>query len=111
MPVFQCGDISVQVDDDGFLLRFDQWSRELAVAMASAADMDELTDDHWKLIDYLRGYFKEFGVAPMIKKLIADTGFKMMDIYDLFPSGPAKGACRIAGVPKPEGCVRQTGQV
>ena len=65
----------------------------------------ELTESHWKVINYLRNYYLQFGIAPMIRKLCKETGFKLNEIYQLFPSGPAKGACKLAGLPKPTGCV------
>jgi len=56
-------------------------------------------------MNYLRTYHAQFGVAPMIRKLCKETGFSLAQIYELFPAGPAKGACRVAGLPKPTGCV------
>ena len=53
----------------------------------------------------IRGYYKEFGIAPMVRKVCKESGFKLNEIYELFPSGPAKGACKLAGLPKPTGCV------
>ncbi len=96
----------VDVDEDGFIQEPDRWCETLAVAMAkSEEDIAELTPDHWKVINYLRNYYKQFGIAPMIRKLCKETGFELKYIYQLFPSGPAKGACKIAGLPKPTGCV------
>jgi tRNA 2-thiouridine synthesizing protein E len=63
-----------------------------------------VTENHWKVLYYLRRYYFEFKLAPMIRQLCKDTGFTLRQIYDLFPSGP-KGACRIAGLPRPLGCV------
>jgi tRNA 2-thiouridine synthesizing protein E len=71
----------------------------------STEAVNELTDKHWKVINYLREYYLEFGIAPMIRKLCKKTEFSLKEIYDLFPSGPAKGACKVAGLPKPTGCV------
>ena len=65
----------------------------------------ELTEDHWKVIRYLRNYCLQFGIAPMIRKLCKETGFHLKKVYELFPSGPAKGACKVAGLAKPTGCV------
>jgi tRNA 2-thiouridine synthesizing protein E len=67
--------------------------------------VEKLTEDHWKVINYIRGYYLQFGIAPMIRKLCKESGFKLNEIYTLFPSGPAKGACKLAGLPKPTGCV------
>lgn len=94
-----------EIDEDGFLVDPDVWSEDLVQAFAKLEDVSELTEDHWKVINYLRDYYKQFGIAPMIRKLCKDTGFSLKQIYDLFPSGPAKGACKLAGLPKPTGCV------
>lgn len=95
----------VEIDEDGFLVNPEDWNEDVVKAFAALEDVSELTEDHWKLIEYLRNYFKQFGIAPMIRKMCKDTGFTLKQIYDLFPSGPAKGACKLAGLPKPTGCV------
>ena len=105
MPVVELDGIEIEVDEDGFIQEPDRWSEEIAAALAKLEEVDELTEEHWKVINYLRGYYQEFGIAPMIRKLCKETGFKLKYIYELFPSGPAKGACKIAGLPKPTGCV------
>jgi tRNA 2-thiouridine synthesizing protein E len=105
MAVIDLDGLQVDVDEDGFIQDPDVWSEELAAAIAKTEDVDELTEDHWIVINYLRNYYQEFGIAPMIRKLCKETGFKLKYIYELFPSGPAKGACKIAGLPKPTGCV------
>ena len=105
MADFQVGDSTVEVDEDGFIQEPDKWSKDVAAALAKTEGVDDLGDEHWKVVDYLREYYLEFGTAPMIRKLCKATGFKLNKIYELFPSGPAKGACKIAGLPKPTGCV------
>jgi tRNA 2-thiouridine synthesizing protein E len=95
----------IEVDEDGFLVDPDVWNQDIVAAFAKLEEVDELTEDHWKVINYLRDYYKQFGIAPMIRKLCKDTGFTLKQIYDMFPSGPAKGACKLAGLPKPTGCV------
>lgn len=95
----------IEVDEDGFLVDPDVWNQDIVEVFAKLEDVTELTEDHWKVINYLRDYYKQFGIAPMIRKLCKDTGFSLKQIYDMFPSGPAKGACKLAGLPKPTGCV------
>jgi tRNA 2-thiouridine synthesizing protein E len=95
----------IEIDEDGFLVDPEDWSEDMAAYFATMEDVTELTENHWKVINYLRDYFKKFGVAPMIRKLCKDTGFPLKEIYEMFPSGPAKGACKLAGLPKPTGCV------
>jgi TusE/DsrC/DsvC family sulfur relay protein len=105
MPTFTQGEVSLAVDEDGFMQEPEACNKAAAAALATTEGVDGLTDDHWKVVDYLRDYYVEFGVAPMIRKLCKETGFNLKSIYTLFPSGPAKGACKVAGLPKPTGCV------
>ena len=94
-----------EFDDKGYLIDFEAWNREVAESLAAAAEIETLTDDHWRVIEFLRRYQSERGVAPMIRVLCKETGFTLKQIYELFPSGPAKGACRVAGLPRPDSCV------
>ena len=105
MPEFKSGDIVLSVDEDGFIEDPNLWNDKVAAALAGTEGVASLTENHWKVVNYLRDYYLKFGVAPMIRKLCKDTGFKLNEIYELFPSGPAKGACKVAGLPKPTGCV------
>lgn len=105
MPDFQVGGENYEVDEDGFLQEPDRWNEDVAAALAKTEGVEELTEEHWKVVNFLREYYLEYQVAPMIRKLCKSTGYKLNKIYELFPSGPAKGACKIAGLPKPTGCV------
>ena len=105
MPTFTHGDVSIEVDEDGFMAEPENWNETVAAAIATTEGVEGLTEEHWKVVNYLRDYYLKFGVAPMIRKLCKETGFKLNKIYELFPSGPAKGACKVAGLPKPTGCV------
>jgi dissimilatory sulfite reductase related protein len=105
MATFAQGDVSIVVDEDGFMQEPDQWNEAVARALATTEGVNDLSENHWKVVNYLREYYLQFGVAPMIRKLCKQTGFQLKEIYDLFPSGPAKGACKVAGLPKPTGCV------
>lgn len=105
MATFEHGNVSVDVDEDGFLTEPGEWNEDVAAALATTEGVDELNEDHWKVVKYLRDYFQTYQVAPMIRKLCKQSGYDLKTIYELFPSGPAKGACKIAGLPKPTGCV------
>ncbi len=105
MPSINVNGREIELDEDGFIINPDLWDKEVAVALAAQEGITELTDDHWNVISYLRDYYTQFQVAPMIRKLCKETGFSLKYIYELFPSGPAKGACKLAGLPKPTGCV------
>lgn len=97
--------VEIEIDEDGFIVDPEQWNEDVAKYFASVEGINELTDDHWKVIQYLRDYYKQFQIAPMIRKLCKETGCSLKYIYELFPTGPAKGACKLAGLPKPTGCV------
>jgi tRNA 2-thiouridine synthesizing protein E len=97
--------MQIELDEDGFIVDPALWNEDLVEYFGKEEGVTELTEDHWKVINYLRDYFHQFGVAPMIRKLCKETGFPLKEIYELFPSGPAKGACKMAGLPKPTGCV------
>ncbi len=105
MPTFAAHGTSYDVDEDGFLQQPELWNEDVAKDFAESEAISELTDAHWKIINYIRNYYVQFGIAPMIRKLCKETGFSLKEIYNLFPSGPAKGACKLAGLPKPTGCV------
>ncbi len=99
------GDMKLEMDEDGFIQEPEKWNNDVALALANTEGVDDLTDGHWKVVNYLRDYYLKFGSAPMIRKLCKETGYKLNEIYDMFPTGPAKGACKVAGLPKPTGCV------
>jgi dissimilatory sulfite reductase related protein len=105
MPTLEIEGKTFDVDEDGFLQDPELWNEEVAGLFAKTEGIQEMTDEHWKVVHYLRNYYLEFNIAPMIRKVCKDTGFKLKKIYELFPSGPAKGACKVAGLPKPTGCV------
>ncbi len=105
MEKVQLGGKMMDVDEDGFIQDPEAWDEAVATDLAKTEGVDDMTPDHWKLVKYLREYYLEYNMAPMIRKLCKATDFKLKEIYDLFPSGPAKGACKVAGLPKPTGCV------
>ena len=105
MPSYQCEGKVYDVDEDGFLQDPGLWNDDVAKDFMSTEGITELTEDHWKVIHYIRNYYLQFGIAPMVRKVCKQTGFTLKEIYNLFPSGPAKGACKLAGLPKPTGCV------
>jgi tRNA 2-thiouridine synthesizing protein E len=105
MATLECNAIRIEVDDDGFMEEPDQWNDDVALVLASTEGVSELTEEHWVVVNYLREYYAQFGIAPMIRRLCRETKFTLQHIYQLFPSGPAKGACKVAGLPKPTGCV------
>jgi TusE/DsrC/DsvC family sulfur relay protein len=105
MAVLKVNGREIELNEDGFLAEPDHWCEEVANAFALLEDISELTADHWTVIYYLREYYQRFRIAPMIRKLCKDTGMDLKRIETLFPAGPAKGACKLAGLPKPTGCL------
>ena len=111
MATMDIGGKQVELDDDGYLVDLDQWEKGVAEALSKEDEL-ELTDAHWEVINFLRDYYEKYQIAPMIKILVKEIG-KVMGpekgntkyLYELYPAGPAKQACRYAGLPKPTGCV------
>lgn len=95
----------IEMDGDGFMIQPELWNDEVAAVIAKADSIENLTEDHWKVIRVIRQNYEEKGLAPMVRVICKETGLKLKQIYELFPAGPARGACRVAGLPKPEGCV------
>ncbi|MCL1908392.1 MAG: TusE/DsrC/DsvC family sulfur relay protein [Holophagaceae bacterium] len=96
----------VEINEEGFLVDPNVWNEELALALAKHEEgLEELTKEHWAVIRFIRTYFEENNSAPMVRAVCKGSGIRLQQIYDLFPSGPAKGACKLAGLPKPDGCV------
>lgn len=93
------------VDGDGFLTTPEIWNDEIAKLFAKTDGIEDLTEKHWAIIRVIRQNYEEKGMAPMVRVICKETGLKLKEIYELFPLGPARGACRVAGLPKPDGCV------
>jgi len=105
MPQKTYGSALVEVDADGFLTDFGQWTRDIASAIAKEEGIGDLTPAHWKVLEFMQKEFREGGQAPSIRKLNKSGVASTKELYDLFPGGPAKKAAKIAGLKKPEGCV------
>lgn len=90
---------------DGFLEKVEDWDKELAAELARESGIPELTERHWMVIDFMRHTYLSKGDAPTIRTLGKDSGVSIKELYLLFPKGPAKLAAKIAGIPKPHGCI------
>lgn len=98
--------VTLTLDRDGFLQEPEKWNKEVAAFLAKEQEgIKAMSESHWKVVNYLREYYLQYQIAPPIRMLCKRTGFTVQQIYELFPSGPAKGACKVAGLPKPTGCV------
>jgi dissimilatory sulfite reductase related protein len=96
---------TVEVDGEGFLADPAEWSREMAADIAAQNGIPALTDRHWAVVDYMRTTYLGTGSAPSIRTLGKSSGVPIKELYQLFPKGPAKLAAKIAGIPKPRGCI------
>jgi tRNA 2-thiouridine synthesizing protein E len=105
MPILEIESQTFEVDGDGFLQQPEVWNEEVARMFAINDGTGELNDKHWAVISFIREHWLENDMAPMVRKICQHTGLKLREIYQLFPMGPARGACKIAGLPKPDGCV------
>jgi tRNA 2-thiouridine synthesizing protein E len=105
MPTVELNGSIYDVDEHGFLAQPLIWNDSVAADLATTEGITAMTDEHWVLVRYIRDYYLKFGIAPMVRKLCKETGNTLSHVYELFPSGPANGACKVAGLPKPTGCV------
>jgi tRNA 2-thiouridine synthesizing protein E len=97
--------VAVELNDEGFFVDPNQWTRDIAVELAKADGIDQLTDQHWTVLEFMRKEYFEKGTGPTVRVLGKTSGVSVKDLYLLFPKGPAKMAARIAGIPKPKGCI------
>jgi tRNA 2-thiouridine synthesizing protein E len=97
--------LDIERDAEGFLRHPDEWTPELAVLLAREAGIAELTDRHRQVVRYMRDTYLATGTAPTIRTLGKASGVPVKELYQLFPKGPAKLAAKVAGIPKPRGCI------
>jgi len=102
---------TVAADEEGYITNLGDWTPELAGVIAKAEEI-EMDDERWEVVNFLRDYYDEYQIAPAVRVLIKALKKTMGPekgnnkyMYELFPYGPAKQACKIAGLPKPTGCV------
>ena len=111
MAAYTVNGTDYEHDEEGFLLDVTNWNEDLAKLIAEDEKLD-MTDEHWEVVNFLREYYSEYQIAPAVRVLVkaikkkfgAEKGSNKY-LYELFPYGPAKQACKIAGLPKPTGCV------
>jgi tRNA 2-thiouridine synthesizing protein E len=105
MPTREILGKMIEFDDDGHLKNLSDWNEDIARELAKEEGIPELTDRHWLVINYMRQEYQKVGDAPSIRKLTKESGVDTKELYQLFPKGPAKKAAKIAGLPKPKGCI------
>jgi TusE/DsrC/DsvC family sulfur relay protein len=102
---------SIETDEEGYIINLADWDEDVAQLLAKSENVD-LTPAHWEVVNFLREYYNEYQIAPAVRVLTKAVGKKLGEdkgnskyLYALFPYGPAKQACKIAGLPKPTGCI------
>jgi tRNA 2-thiouridine synthesizing protein E len=96
---------TVEFDAEGFMINHNDWTREIATALAREEGLDQLNLDHWKVIEFCRTDYQKQGEAPTLRRITKAGGVSTKELYTLFPKGPAKKVARIAGLGKPHGCI------
>ena len=111
MPNIEVNGKSYETDEEGYLLNLGEWNQDVAAYIAKTESLD-MTDNHWEVINFLREYYDEYQIAPAVRVLTKAIGKKFgpekgtsQYLYELFPYGPGKQACKVAGLPKPTGCI------
>jgi TusE/DsrC/DsvC family sulfur relay protein len=92
-------------NDEGFFVDPQQWTEAMVSALAAQEGISDVTDRHWQVIRFMRSEYLEKGTGPTVRILGKASGVSIKELYELFPKGPAKVAARIAGIPKPRGCI------
>jgi tRNA 2-thiouridine synthesizing protein E len=105
MPTKEIAGTNVEVNAEGYFTDPDQWTESMAATLAREEEIGELAEGHWKVINFLRQDYKEKGTMPSIRRVKNAGGIPTRDLYDLFPGGPLKKSSKIAGLPKPAGCI------
>lgn len=111
MPTIEVNGKAYETDEEGYLVNLTDWTEEVGTEIAKTENV-EMTSNHWEVVNFLRKYYEEYQIAPAVRVLTKAIGKQLgpekgnsQYLYELFPYGPAKQACKIAGLPKPTGCV------
>jgi dissimilatory sulfite reductase related protein len=105
METLTIGTKTLALDADGHLANMNDWNEDVAREIATQDGIPTLTPQHWTVINFMRQVFTKEGDAPTIRRLTKESGIDTKTLYQLFPKGPAKRAAKIAGLPKPKGCI------
>ncbi|MFC8672747.1 TusE/DsrC/DsvC family sulfur relay protein [Streptomyces griseorubiginosus] len=105
MPVVTYDNTDIPVDDEGFFTEPALWTEPMAEQVAKEVGIGTLTDRHWIVIRFMRDQYAAKGTGPTVRVLGKTSGVSVKELYQLFPKGPAKTAAKIAGIPKPRGCI------
>ena len=95
----------VSVTEEGFLTDKAEWTPEVAEAIAAEVGVSPLSAEHWRVITFCREDDAREGRPPGLRRISKLSGVGTKELYALFPKSPGKLAARVAGLPKPKGCV------
>lgn len=95
----------VELNDEGFFVHPEQWTEDMVSELAHREGIDPVSDAHWQVIRFMRAEYLAKGTGPTVRVLGRTSGVSIKELYQLFPKGPAKMAAKIAGIPKPRGCI------
>ena len=111
VTAYEVNGVIAEHDEEGYIKDLSQWNEDLANMIAKSEGID-MTPEHWEVVNFLRSYYDEYQIAPAVRILVKEMKKNFGPekgnqkyLYELFPYGPAKQACKIAGLPKPTGCV------
>lgn len=96
---------SVSLNAEGFLIDGSEWTPAIAEEIAKETGVAPLGEKHWQVITFCREDAAREGQPPGVRRIAKLSGVDMKQLYQLFPKGPGKLASRIAGLPKPQGCI------
>jgi tRNA 2-thiouridine synthesizing protein E len=105
MSTTTLGATAVELNEEGFFVHPEQWTEAMAPELARREGIDDLTASHWTVIRFMRAEYLAKGTGPTVRVLGKTSGVSIKELYELFPKGPAKVAAKIAGIPKPRGCI------
>jgi TusE/DsrC/DsvC family sulfur relay protein len=106
MTIATLAGIDVELNDEGFFVDPEQWTTDMVPQLAEEWGVPgPLTEQHWEVLNYMRQEYFDKGTGPTVRKLGKSSGVSVKELYQLFPKGPAKLAARVAGIPKPKGCI------
>lgn len=95
---------TVEVNEEGYLTNMAEWNEAVAAAIAAEEGVGPLTETHMKVVQYLRKQ-QAAGASLTIRSMGKSGVVTTKELYDLFPGGPLKKSSKIAGIPKPVGCI------
>ncbi|MDC5697930.1 TusE/DsrC/DsvC family sulfur relay protein [Intrasporangium calvum] len=104
MPTTTIAGTQVEVNEEGFLSNPDDWNETLGTEFARLIGV-EMSEEHWRLVKFLREDYKSQGETPTLRRVSTQLGLPVKQLFTMFPGKPAKKMSYVAGVPKPKGCV------